>query len=340
MRCVLCFAIVLLGMPPSVGRGQNAKGRLAGEVFKAGVKIFVGAAAAESMKRAGSSWVDLHNASTNAERGRHDYERVRREQIDGVIRQLRTQGLSGDQDSVYSLFLNIDPNAASVRWADTFSYPDVFFVVDVEGIGQFVLPGIGYEYHGGPIMDRIALPTLRSGTRVVIRILDDDTPGDQIWNTILRTKVNYHFRIGGTALAAMSCFRAQADIDGTIRILDTPQRLVIDGPDTLATMVFRIPATQERTWVADGELRDSKNRPAGRVQFSQVWNTRSELASLERELAQRVTSAEQRESTSFGSLVFWSVLSIIFLAWFYKSFAEKRPQAPNKPNALLDDPVQ
>ena len=337
MRRATCFALLLLGMTPNVGHCQNARGKAAGEIFKAGVRLLTGAAAAESMRRAGNSSVEYSNAAGEADLARQEYERVRRQRIDGVIQQFRSQGLPDDQTTIYSIFLNIDYNAGSVYWADTFSNPDVFFVVEVEGAGQFMLPSIRNEYKGGPVLDRIVLPALRPGTRVIVRVLDDDTNGNEIWNSILRNKVNYRFTIDGAALAATSVLRAQADIYGGFQVLDTPQRLVLDGPDQLATVAFQIPDVQDKTWVADGELRDSNNQPAGQVQFSQVWNTQSELASLERELEQRVAKAEQKEATSFGWFIFWGVLGIVCLTWFYKSFTEKQRQTANKPAVLPED---
>jgi hypothetical protein len=330
MRRAICLALLLLSMTPTLGRCQNATSKAASEIFKVGVRLLTGAAAAESMRRAGNSSVEYRNAAGEAALARQEYERVRRERIDGVIRQSRSQGLPDDRSAIYSIFLNIDYNAGSVYWADTFSNPDVFFVVEVEGRGQFVLPSIRNEYKGGPVLDRIVLPSLSPGTRVVVRVLDDDTNGNEIWNSILRNKVNYRFTIDGASLAATSVLRAQADVYGGFQVLDTPHRLVLDGPDQLATVVFRIPDTQDRSWVADGELRDSSNRPAGQVQFSQVWNTQSELASLERELQQRVAKAEQKEASSFGWLIFWGVLGIVCLTWFYKSFTEKNRQSAYK----------
>lgn len=77
-----------------------------------------------------------------------------------MVNQFKQQSLD-EQNTIYSIFLNIDYKAGSVYWADTFSNPDIFFVVEVEGVGQFVLPNISNEYKGGPLLDRIIIPELR-----------------------------------------------------------------------------------------------------------------------------------------------------------------------------------
>jgi hypothetical protein len=337
MRRSACLALVVMSLIPSVGRCQSAKGKIAVEIFRAGVKLLTGAVAAESMRRAGNSSVDFRYATEEAILDGKEYERVRRQRIDGVVQQFSSQGLSHDNNTIYSIFLNIDYNVGSVYWADTFSNPDEFFVVEVEGIGQFVLPNIRNEYKGGPVLDRIVLPALSPGTRIVVRVLDDDTNGNEVWNSVLRNRINYRFAIDGAALFATSAFRSQADFSGGFQLLDTPQRLVLDGPDQIATVVFRVPEVQDNTWVADGELRDSNNRPAGRVQFSQVWNARSELASLERELEVRAANAKKKAASSFGWLIFWVVIGIVGLTWFYKSFADKQAQTANKPVVVPND---
>lgn len=330
------FIILILVLTQSPSFGQQAKGKVAGEIFKAGIRLLTGAAAAESMRRAGNASVEHQSAVKQADLTRSEYERVRRERIDGVVRQFHSQGLSDEHNTIYSAFLDINYNAGSVYWADTFSNPDIFFVVEVEGIGQFILPNIRNEYKGGPVLDRIVLPELAPGSRVVVRVLDDDTSGDAIWNSILRSRVNYKFSIDNQMLYATQGFHAQADLSGGFQILDTPQRVVLDGPDQIATVVFQVPSTSEKTWVADGELRDSNNRVAGRVQFSQVWNTRAELATLERELGQQVSQAEQKESSSFGWLIFWVVLGLVCLSVFFKSLFEKFSLPGSKPPISSD----
>ena len=161
----------------------------------------------------------------------------------------------------------------------------------------------------------------------MVRVLDDDTTGDAIWNTILRTKINYRFSIDGLALSANGGLNASAGLDGGFTVLDTPERIVIDGPDQIATVVFQVPETANKKWVADGELRDSEDNLVGRVQFSQIWNTRSERAALEQELQQRVAAAEHKEASSFGWILFWVVIGVLSLVWFYTSLMDKAGKA-------------
>ncbi|HEX4143082.1 MAG TPA: hypothetical protein VHY91_06000 [Pirellulales bacterium] len=330
MRFALIAAVLALTTLPTGTSAGAASGKAGGVLLKTVVRVLTGIGAAECMRRAGNESVNHANASRDADIARHEYERVRKARVENVVRQFTSQGLQGTQNTIYSIFLNIDPNASSVYWADWFSKADVFFVAEIEGVGQFVLPNIRMGYAGGPVFDRIVLPELRPGTRVAVRVMDDDTTSDAIWRTVLQTRVNYRFDINGEALYATCGLKSSATASGAFALLDTPQRVVIDAPDQLATVLFSVPETAESAWVADGELRDSKNRPAGRVQFSQVWNTRLELAALESEFEQRVAVATKEAASGFGWLVFWTVLGLGLAFWFYKSFSTKA--APASPD--------
>jgi hypothetical protein len=150
----------------------------------------------------------------------------------------------------------------------------------------------------------------------------DDSLGDAVWNTILRTRFNYKFDLDNLSLFATSALRTGASLNGNFQILDGPDHVVIDGPDQIATVVFQVPDTQETKWVADGELRDSDNQLAGRVQFSQVWSPRAELATLEKELQLQVIASEQKVADSTGTIAFWSVTGLLCLIWYCKSFTK------------------
>jgi hypothetical protein len=396
---IYIFVIIGFACLPATALPQGVKSKLTSELFKVGTRMLSGAAAAEGMRRAGNAYTDYSDSqaraaqlAAEAERARSEiqaarlgmeeqirdfrrraqehlesYEKSRRSQIDGVTQQLVSQGSSPDDDTIYSLYLNIDYNVGSVYWADTFSNPDVFFAVEVEGVGDFVLPLIRHEYKGGPLLDRVVTRQLRPGTRVVARVLDDDTLYDTVWNTILRTRINYRASYESTDLQLTKLKQSKIDAWGNITVLDTKEKVVITGPDQIAAVVFSVPVGDERIWTAEGQLKDSYNRLVGQIQFSQIWSKSAELAALQqeidtlrmqydRELAamtnrntaqiEAMKKGSQASSKSQGNgqgsdqtgplglALFWSTVAGLGLVWYLRSYRRpsKTPTAgPQEP---------
>lgn len=323
------FAFFSLMAAPNV---CDAQAGAAAKAFSVGAKLLAGAMAADSMRRAGNASVEFFYSSKDAEFTDEQLRKLREQKIENMSRQFESQNLTSRNLAIYSVFLNIDYNASSVYWADTFSKPDVFFFMEVEGVGQFVLPEIYYEYKGGPVMASVVLPALPAGARVIIRVLDDDTTSDRIWKSILASRVNYRFSINNTTVTPVNLMAVNGTVYGDFRLLDNDSSLVLDGPDQLATMVFSIPENPGPTWVADGELRDYGGYAAGRVQFSQVWNTASEISALEAELAAKKEVAKSKMASSLGWILFWGVIVFFCLhAYFRLKIAKVQMKDESKP---------
>ena len=99
---------------------------------------------------------------------------------------LRSQGLERSDNCIYSIYFK----TTGGFWSDFFSKPDIFFYVDIEGQGTFLVPQIHWNYAGEAVLDRVLARDVKPGTKIVVRVLDDDTSSDEIWNNILQTKLH------------------------------------------------------------------------------------------------------------------------------------------------------
>jgi hypothetical protein len=277
-RAPILMALIL-GLIPGTALSQNVKTKVAREIFKAGMKLLTGAAAAESMRRSA-----------------HGLESYRNEKA--ILQSLREKGLSESNDSIYSIYFRTNGG----YWADLFSYPDIFFYVDIEGQGSFLVPEIHWNYTGGPILDRVLARGVKPGTRIVVRVLDDDSASDQIWNSILRNRQDIQL---GVEVRLTNWISIRPYIGGQIQLLD--RNVMIDAPDLVATAEFTVPDSNDGVWVADGTLHDENGSDVGKIQFACVWSAQGELS-----------RSEASVSNWLGSAVFWLVLGLCLLVWFLR----------------------
>lgn len=91
-----------------------------------------------------------------------------------------------------------------------------------------------------------------------------------------------------------------------------------------------VPNTEDGTWLAEGELRDGKNRSVGTIQIACVWSARGERAAFDAKvaaerarLAGERSTLEAKESqlhdkaaNSGGSFWFWAVAGTFAGTWF------------------------
>lgn len=172
----LLSAGLMLGLVISAPIPAHARG---GGVVKTLVTVLTGAGAAEALRRSGQS-----------------YEQYKSE--DAILKRLKEQGVDAQKSSIYSVSFR----TTGGRWADFWSHPDVFFIVDIEGVGSSLVPQIHYNYRGEPVLDVVVASTVRPGSQIVVRVLDDDTTSDAMWNSILN-------RAKGTGAYIVSVRRIQ-----------------------------------------------------------------------------------------------------------------------------------
>ena len=254
----------------------------AGSKFTTSVQVLTSVAAAESLRRSAQGFEGYQHqretldslrskgllgsdnssvaAAESLRRSARDFEGYQNQRE--ILESLRSKGLGGPDSCIFSIYFNLK----SGFWSDFFTNPDLFFYVDIEGQGSFLVPQIRWNYGGGPVLDCVLARDVKPGTKIVVRVLDDDSWSDEIWNNILKTRVDFDLapRIKVIKYVDVSV----GYVGGQIRLLD--RDVVIDVPDPIATAEFVVPESKDGIWVADGTLRDTSEGDAGKIQFACV----------------------------------------------------------------------
>lgn len=280
LAIIVAIAISIFGSPC---HAQN------GKAVQTIVKVLTGIGAAEAVRRSGQS-----------------FEQYKQE--DAILTSLRNQGVDAKKSSVFSVYFR----TIGGRWADFWTNPDLFFVVDIEGQGSKLVPQIHYNYRGEPVLDVIVSETVPPGSRIVVRVIDDDTSSDLIWNNILKTRVTLSVT---PEVKATQFVSIRASASGQIALLD--RSATLDAPDFIASAEFIVPKTDDGLWVADAKLIDGSQKDVGSLQFSSLWSAPQKLAEQKTKVA-----------SSFGNFLFWGVIGLCLLVWFGSSFVSQRESPP------------
>lgn len=239
---------------------------------------------------------------------------------DSILESLKSQGIAFDDPAIYSLYFDLNSDATSVYWADIVSKPDVFALIQIEGEGEYVLPQISNEYSGQPILDRIVRPEIQAGRKIIIHFMDDDTLSNEIWNSILQSKVNYRIDLNadassqekshssGSTSSAVGLMKVSISANGTIQLLNSKQ--IVDAQDYIASMEFTVPASPDGRWLANAKIIDSKGREVGNARFSQIWKPR--VPSPQAKVIKEETGKARK------AMIIWGGLAIVCGAVFVK----------------------
>ena len=165
MRAISLLLAAILALPLSA---SAQKARVQGQALKWIFTLVTGAAAAK--------------AAGNADQAHAVFV-----QKDAIATKLKSQGLDTTDGAIYSLYFTLNGDVSSVMWADIFSKPDIFVVVQIEGDGTYIIPDIHNEYAGQPIIENLFRKAIPAGRKILVHILDDDSVSDDIWNNILQT---------------------------------------------------------------------------------------------------------------------------------------------------------
>jgi hypothetical protein len=209
------------------------------------------------------------------------------------------QGLEANKSAIYSIYFK----TTGGYWSDFFSKPDLFFVVDIEGQGSKLVPQIHYNYQGAAVLDCVISDYVSKGKRVSIRVMDDDSLSDSVWNTILKSRLNYKI---GSDLSATRFLSLSSTASGQFVLLEKSQ--TIDAPDFIAQAEFIVPDSEDGTWATEAKLFDSSGNNVGVLQFVSVWSAPKTL--------EKQASIVQ---SSFASMIFWAVVCGCALLWFIAS---------------------
>jgi len=275
--------LLVVGLALAVPHQSHAQ---ASKALKWVFTLVTGAAAAESFARAD----EAHSVY---------------KQKDSVIQNLKAQGIDPTDGAIYSLYFSLNGDVSSVMWADTFSKPDIFAVVQIEGQGTFLIPDIQQDYSGQPILENVIAKNATPGARILVHILDDDCLSNTIWNQILQSRIDYRVTsenwikrfILFHGIQATTFARLNFETSGSLRLLD--RNMVIDKPDYIATAEFTAPSSPDGRWLANGILHDSKNREVGKLQFAQIWRADPQLI--------------QEAAKSHSRGIFWGVFGGVAL---------------------------
>jgi hypothetical protein len=262
-----------------------------GKAVKTIVKVLTGIGAAESVRRSGQSLEEY-------------------KQEDAILTSLQSQGIDANKSSIFSVYFR----TTGGTWADFWSNPDLFFIVDIEGQGSKLVPQIHYNYRGEPVLDVIVSETVRPGSRIVVRVIDDDTSSDAIWNNILKTRANLSVT---PEVQATKFVSVRANANGQIALLD--RSVTLDAPDFVASAEFIVPQTDDGLWVAEANLIDGSQIDVGSLQFASLWSAQKQL-----------NEQKGKVATSFGKFLFWGVIGLCLLTWFGWNVISQK-QTPPKP---------
>lgn len=226
-----------------------------------------------------------------------------------VLSRLQAQGQDCKNDAIYSVLFQ----TSAGHWADFWSRPDVFFCLDIEGKGSFIAPNIHWNYSGTPFLDHILAEEAPPGSRIVVRVMDDDTASDAIWNSILSTRVE----LQATAdLSVTQFIPVRATASGALQLLD--RRLTIDAPEEIASAVFEVPESADGLWRADGRLFDTSDNAVGTIQMCCTWSGRHKM-----EMQSEVVNRSRQSS------VFWLTVGGGLLLLFLRGAWGSSPEEPS-----------
>jgi hypothetical protein len=287
MRRAICISLILIYSIPANAWSQSVSGKIVKEGLKVFGKTLQSKKAHKVMVFGAKQTLKYFSRNNEAKQSSAEYNRSQRENIEDLDKQFRSQGLPESKTAIYSLFLNLDYNKRALYWADYLSGPDVFFVIEIEGIGKFITPQITREYKGGPIQCTLVLPVMKPNTRVIVRVMDDDTSSKDVWDSILLQKVAFRFTIDRESITPLGLLKIGTEANGTFQFLDGSKNILVNAPNQIATVEFQIPENNKSKWLADDELFDSSSQRVGNIQLSQIWNRQAELDSLKPEIKQK-----------------------------------------------------
>jgi hypothetical protein len=198
----------------------------------------------------------------------------------------------------YSLDVDLDGDAVSEFFG--FIHPDIYFVIDIEGQGKFILPDVEYSFKGGQIMRSFLANNYKPGSKIKIDILDSDETSNAMLNNFLRTKVTANGEINVNDAVRLSS-------SASIQLVQDGQTLVLNAPDTIYSGTVFTPK-EGAFFEAKGEISDGE-RKIGSIKIKKEW--------------------EEKVSKSIFSSVFYLIISLGLLVglitYFYKKIIKTQP---------------
>lgn len=183
-------------------------------------------------------------------------------------------------ESIYSVSFNFDRGS----WADFWSKPDIFLVVECEGRSKLLIPDIEYNWDYSPKVYTFRCPTFPPESRCVLRLYDDDSASDAVWKNILTTATSANWKVTGDIgsraktleipYQGTAFIEVHAEASGEFRLLTAAQAdaMLLDAPDQVATAEFFMPKEPSLApWLMEGAFRKS-SKDMGKVRLTH-WYT-------------------------------------------------------------------
>lgn len=171
-------------------------------------------------------------------------------------------------EAVYALVFDLSNDVSSIKWADVFSKPDVFPVLQVAGMGTFLIPEIAQNYAGGKIIWTFKIPKIPNGRDVSITLYDDDSTSDHIWKNILSSRWTVAVN---TETSLTKAIQVNANVGTSLQLVTMP--IMIDSPEQLCVYSISTPSIYlGGDWDTEADLTDSSGKKVGHMKFSQLIN--------------------------------------------------------------------
>ena len=150
-----------------------------------------------------------------------------------------------------------------------FGAPDLFVLVQVAGVGEYLVPTVVENYGGGKVIFTFKAPKFPPGRDVVVILYDSDSTADAVWNSIFQTRAV----VKVSEFNLYDAIKVKANVSGSIQLLNTQQ--VINGPDQLVTFAVKTPEDgfvfSAGNWESEGVLEGpTTGNRIGAITFSQV----------------------------------------------------------------------
>ena len=173
-------------------------------------------------------------------------------------------------ETAYSLQFDLNNDASSIYWADVFSKPDVFPVLQVAGIGNYLVPDIARNYAGGKLNWTFKIPQIPAGRDISVVIYDDDSSSNHIWQNILKTRWAVTVT-GEVPLQLTAGIPIRGAASGQLQLVTQP--ITIDAAEQLSVYSISTPRIYfGGDWDSIGDLLDGSRRVVGHVKLSLLRN--------------------------------------------------------------------
>jgi hypothetical protein len=125
--------------------------------------------------------------------------------------------------------------------------PDVFLVLEIEGVGRYVVPHLSKDYAGQLIQETLLMKEISAGRKVLVHVYDDRANSNRFWSKILSQSAEYETKAGVLATVGGKKARVPFELDayGEVRLKGRLQlvseQVEIVRPTWICSAEFTVP---------------------------------------------------------------------------------------------------